>query len=355
MICPVIGTFAAELYEGVGPVDPSISMTDAALAGMRHVLDLTPDDTVLVVSDTVTIRCAQAFLVAAAQHGCEVTHYRLPEADRPLQKMPADMKHLPGPATVVVNAITGDEREIPFRLAWLFKLEATPGLRLGHSPGITEEMLEAGPLNVDYAAMQRRAAVLHAGFRDAAAAHITTPGGTDLRLDLRGRRLVDDLKAVPGTGTNLPCGEVYCCPVEDGASGTLVVDGCYGTRGVVPDPVHFTVRDGQVVAVESDSLPTRDHIRELMDADDGARTIAELGIGLNEGARLSDNILEAEKALSTAHLAFGSNQGMPGGRNTSATHIDYLIHRPTIAVEAEDGTLRTVLRDGMVEGYSPEA
>ncbi len=313
-------------------MEPTPAMITAALSGMRHVLDLTPDDHVLVVSDSATRRCAAAFVAAAAQMGCPVEHYRLPEEARPLQAMPANMAALPGPATVVVNAITGDEREIPFRLEWIFKLEATAGLRMGHSPGITEEMMEAGALGVDYAAMGRRAAVLHAGFADADSVHITTELGTDLRLDLRGRRFIDDLRAVPGAGANLPCGEVYCCPVEEGAQGTLIIDGCYGTQDVVPAPLRMELRDGRVTEVVCDHEPTRTHVLGLMDTDGGARTIAELGIGLNEGARLSGNMLEAEKALETAHIAFGSNQGMPGGRNRSATHIDYLFRRPTMVV-----------------------
>jgi hypothetical protein len=46
---------------------------------------------------------------------------------------------------------------------------------------------------------------------------------------------------------------------------------------------------------------------------------------------------------------------MPGGRNVSATHIDYLFREPTLVVEDEDGTRRDLLRDGAVVGYSPEA
>lgn len=333
-------------------MQPSETMIEAALAGMIHVLDLSPDEPVLVVSDAATRRCAEAFLAAAARYGCPVEHYRLPEDSRPLKKMPADMAALPGDATVVVNAIIGDEREIPFRMEWILKLEAIPGLRMGHSPGITDEMMEAGALKVDYAAMQARAARLHEAFAGAVSAHISTTAGTDLRLDLQDRRLVDDLKAVPGAGANLPCGEVYCCPVEDGAHGTLVIDGCFGAHGVVPAPVRMTIRDGRVTDLTCDDPHTLHQVTALLDTDEGARTIAELGIGLNEGARLTDRMLEAEKALETAHIAFGSNQGMPGGRNISDTHIDYLFRKPTIVVTDEAGEERVLLQDGIVVGYS---
>ena len=56
-------------------------------------------------------------------------------------------------------------------------------------------------------------------------------------------------------------------------------------------------------------------------------------------------MLEDEKALRTAHVAFGDNQGFPGGRSTSGRHMDFLVHLPTISVErGQETTL--VLREG---------
>jgi leucyl aminopeptidase (aminopeptidase T) len=87
-------------------------------------------------------------------------------------------------------------------------------------------------------------------------------------------------------------------------------------------------------------------INELMDTDKGSRTIAELGIGLNPGARMSERMLEAEKAHRTAHIAFGSNEGFPGGQNHSITHLDYLFMRPTMEVFFPGGAARLVMENG---------
>ena len=222
-------------------------------------------------------------------------------------------------------------------------LESSPGLRLGHSPGITADMMTSGPLAVDYGRMRALAAGLQEAFAGAESAHITTAAGTDLRLDLRGRRLISDLHAVPGVGVNLPCGEVYCCPVETGAEGTLVIDGCYGSWGTVPAPLVFTLAGGRVVDARCADAATLANVTRLLDTDPGARTIAELGIGLNPGARLTDRMLEAEKAFRTAHIAFGTNDGMPGGKSMSSIHIDYLLRSPTITVLPAD---RLVLSAG---------
>jgi aminopeptidase len=320
------------------PVPPTETMIAAAREAMIHALELEPDDTVLVVTDPETLACGQAFASAALRHGCDTATHVLPAEGRPLHALPA--------------AISGDVREVPFRLEWLALVEGRPDVRLGHSPGIDPEMMTAGALNVDYGRMQERADTLIAAFADAATVHITTAAGTDLVLDVEDRLVVSDLKARPGAGVNLPCGEVYCCPLETGAEGTLVVDACYGSFGRVPAPLVFSLAEGRVTDVTCDVANVRDCVVELLDTDDGARTIAELGIGLNPGARLTDRMLEAEKAFRTAHIAFGSNEGMPGGCSRSRVHIDYLFTRPGLVVMTTDGRQRTVMVDGEVPDAS---
>jgi leucyl aminopeptidase (aminopeptidase T) len=326
------------------------TMIEAALAAMTHVLDLAPADRVLVLTDQDTLSCGQAFECAAVEHGCDVVSFVLPREKRPLTDLPDGLLPLLEDRTVVINAIVGDHREIPFRLRWIEAIENTGRVRMGHSPGITRDMMTAGPLNVDYGLMAERANRLAELLSDAVSVRVTTALGTDLVMDLTDRRFVTDLKATVKEGANLPCGEIYCCPVETGAHGVLVVDGCYGSAGTVPAPVTMVVQEGKVVDVSCDHEPTAADVQSLLDTDATSCIIAELGIGLNQGARLTDKMLEAEKAHGTAHIAFGSNKGMPGGRNDSATHIDYLFTRPTITAETADGTVRQVLDEGRIAG-----
>ena len=327
-------------------MDKQQRMAETARNAMIHALDLAENDQVLVLTDTITRTCGEAFATGARDHGCEVTTYILPDEHRPLQELPDGLLPLLDDATVVINAIVGDAREIPFRLQWIQATEKCGHVRLGHSPGINEDMMLSGPMAVDYGQMLDNAGRLGEAFAAAAGVHITTTIGTDLTLDLRGRQFVHDLKASLESGVNLPCGEIYCCPVETGADGTLVIDGCFGSCGVVPAPVTLTVEAGRVVRVECTDEPTRAAIEQLLDTDEGARTIAELGIGLNPGARLTAFMLEAEKAYETAHIAFGSNEGMPGGQSVSQTHIDYLFTRPTMVVTTTGGEQRQVLAEG---------
>ncbi|MBU2501141.1 aminopeptidase [bacterium] len=327
-------------------MDKPAGMNQTALSAMTNVLDLAPSDRVLVVTDPVTRTCGEAFAAAAKARGCSVRTYLLPSEGRPLKAVPPDLLALLDEIDVVVNAIEGDPAEVPFRLEWIKAIEGAGRIRMGHSPGIDEEMMLHGPLAVDYDRMSRRAAALLDALEEARTLLITGPGGTDLVMDVAGRRFISDLKATVTEGANLPCGEIYCCPVETGTDGVLVVDGCFPGKGVVPAPVTIRIADGRAGDILCDDADTLAIVKALMDTDEGARTICELGIGVNSGARMTGNILEAEKTAGTAHIAFGSNEGMPGGRNVSSMHVDYLFTRPGITAVGPDGRQTVILEDG---------
>ena len=321
-------------------------MIEAARRAMVEVLELKAKDRVLVVQDPRCERCSRAFFEAARSAGCTTTAYLLPEGGRPLKAMPDGMAQTVEGQDVVINVMSGASDEIPFRIQWLTLLEEK-GLRVGHSPSIHEDMMDGGPMDVDYGLMVERAELLMEALAEALSVRITTAAGTDFTLQLAERRWVTDVKITEDEkGVNLPCGEIYCAPVENGAEGVLVVDGPIGGEGPPPAPVTLSVNQGQVVGVSCADGQWQERITELLDTDEGARTVAELGIGLNPGARLVGIMLEDEKAYRTAHVAFGSNIGMPGGVNRSATHVDYLIHRPTIVARDAGGREWNILEDG---------
>lgn len=70
----------------------------------------------------------------------------------------------------------------------------------------------------------------------------------------------------------------------------------------------------------------------MNNAGDRARVLCELGIGTNPAARLSPNVLEAEKVCGTCHVAFGDNSTF-GGTNSVSFHTDCVIANPTVAVD----------------------
>lgn len=325
---------------------PTQAMIASALRAMEAALDLKPDDRVLVVGDEVCGACPGAFAAAARSCGCRVETYELPPTGRPLDGVPVDLAAMiPGP-TVVINAIPAHTAETPFRIAWLNLVERQGTIRMGHAPGISEDMMTGGSLDVDYRRMRLRESLMLDLLQGACRLHLRSGLGTDLIFDVRDRPFVSDLKASFDRCVNLPCGEVYCAPVEGSAEGVLVCDGPIGGDGVPPMPVRIEIRRGRAESIVCDDLVWQERIERNFKHDDGAAMVCEVGMGLNPGARLVGRMLEDEKALRTAHVAFGSNEGFPGGCNCSGMHIDCLVHLPTVVIEREDGALVLVLRRG---------
>ncbi|MGQ9583109.1 MAG: aminopeptidase [Thermoplasmatota archaeon] len=329
-------------------------MVRGALNALEAVLEVGRGRKVLVVTDRAKLPIGRAFEAAARGLGADVGMYLLPEA-RPLREPPPELLSMVeflggGPGDrVFINAFSGIAEETPMRIA-LIKRELATGARVGHAPGITEEMMTEGPMSVDYRAIAGEARALIGRFEGATAVHVASPSGTDITLDIEGRAFETDLLIKSGAMGNLPAGEIWCAPVEDRAEGVIVSDGSIGDLGAVPRPVRITVERGRIRDISGGTEKLLARLGELLHVDDMADVIGELGIGLNPGARITGNLLEDEKAGGTAHIAFGNNTEMPGGKNTSKTHRDFLFHRPTIEARYAGGGSRTLIRDGRLVG-----
>lgn len=217
------------------------------------------------------------------------------------------------------------------------------GARIATLPGVTVGMMERA-LSADYAGIKRRSEKLAAVLSAGREAHLTTPAGTDLDFVLEGREGHADTGIVhePGGSTNLPAGEAYMAPVEGKTKGTLVVDGAMAGVGVMEgETITVVVEDGYAVEFSGGEAARR--LESLVEPlGKPARNIAELGIGTNEKAILTGNVLEDEKAIGTVHVAIGDNKSM-GGTVSVESHLDGILKRPTLLVDGE-----AVMRDGQI-------
>ena len=78
-------------------------MIASAQNAMIHVMNLKKDDQVLVVTDGYTKTIGEAFYQAAENYGCNTEIFVLPDADRPLSDVPAEMTLKLDNKTVVIN------------------------------------------------------------------------------------------------------------------------------------------------------------------------------------------------------------------------------------------------------------
>jgi aminopeptidase len=139
---------------------------------------------------------------------------------------------------------------------------------------------------------------------------------TDLRLGIAGRTwITDDGKH------NMPGGEIFTGPIEDSVEGEIAYDfpAVYGGREV--DGVRLRFKAGRVV--DASARSGEDYLIKMLDADEGARRLGELGVGTNYGIRrFSKSVLFDEKIGGTIHLAVGRSYEETGGTNQSAVHWD---------------------------------
>jgi aminopeptidase len=140
--------------------------------------------------------------------------------------------------------------------------------------------------------------------------------GTDITLGIAGRTWI------PCVGEhNMPDGEFFTGPVEDSVNGEIAFSfpASYGGRTV--SGVRFRFEDGKVVHASAEQ--GEEFLLEMLDTDEGARRLGELGIGTNFGiATGTKEILLDEKIGGTVHMAIGMSYPESGGTNSSAVHWD---------------------------------
>jgi leucyl aminopeptidase (aminopeptidase T) len=217
---------------------------------------------------------------------------------------------------------------------------------MGHMPGITEAMM-LGSVNVDYHKMRSVADSLLKTLQNAGKIHITTEEGTNLILGVKDRPFVGDVGVKQGEMCNLPCGEIYCAPIETEADGVVIFNASIGDLGLLKTPLKVYLEKGRITKFDGEDKNLVNKITDLQNVDEDSMVIGELGIGINPKAIITGNMLQDEKALGTAHLAFGNNADFPGGgNNNSKIHRDYLFYRPTIEAIYDDNSKHIIMKRG---------
>jgi leucyl aminopeptidase (aminopeptidase T) len=205
------------------------------------------------------------------------------------------------------------------------KAATDKGARGATLPGVTADLL-ARLMTADLETLAERSRNVAQLLTGADEAHFTCPRGSDFRMDLSGREGTPDdgdLTA-PGAFGNLPCGEGFVAPLN--GEGRFVVASLAGIglgTGVL------TVEDGHLTAAEG---PEGERLLAMLRAaGEQGTNLAELGVGTNEQATLTGNVLEDEKILGTVHVAFGASAGI-GGTVSVPVHLDSVVLEPTLDI-----------------------
>ncbi len=307
-------------------------LKQAVRAVVRDCLGVRDGDEVLVICNPATQRMGEALRAEAADAGGDVVLTVISERTSHGTEPPNTVAEAMVAADVILAPTVQSLSHTTAR-----KRATEAGARVASLPGVTEEML-ARAMSADMEGLRRKGHAVAEALDAASEAHLTDSHGSDLTLDLSGRSAIPDAGELtePGAFGNLPCGEGFISPA--GGHGTLVVDGSLAGIGLADEPVELVVEGGHLTSARGGQGMA--FMELLTKHGEEGTNVAELGIGTNEKAKLTGEILEDEKVLGSAHVAFGASAGI-GGTVQVPVHLDCIVMRPTVELDGE-----AIVRDG---------
>lgn len=199
--------------------------------------------------------------------------------------------------------------------------------------------------DAQYEHQQQMVEILDAGSE----VHIKSGETTDITLGVDGMITKND-----DAEHNLPGGEVFTAPVPDSVEGEVLFDMPLYHQGREVDGARLVFENGEVV--EHEAATNEDVLTGVLETDEGARRLGELGIGMNRDIdRFTYNMLFDEKMGDTVHMAVGSAYADTVGenreQNDSAVHVDMIVDMSEDSSITVDGELvqkngRFVFEDG---------
>jgi len=295
----------------------------AVQAVVERCLRVRPSEDVLVIVDPATQPLGEALRDAATRAGADAVLAIMDERA-------TDGTEPPPPLAAALEAsdvfIAPTSQSISHTAAR--KRASDAGARGATMPGVTEDML-IRVMAVDFELMAARSRAVAELLRDGRSARVSCPRGSDLELDLSGREGIADDGDLTGRGAfgNLPCGEGFIAPLN--GSGEIVASSL-APLGLNDEPATLTVRGGRIVDARGGLGP--DYLKLLTAHGELGTNLAELGVGTNDCATLTGNVLEDEKILGTVHVAFGASAGI-GGTVSVPIHLDVVVTDATLEID----------------------
>jgi len=296
----------------------------SALTVVRDCLAVKPGEDVLVVADDATRDIAQALRDAARAQGADAVLTVMDERETDGSEPPPTVAAALAAADVFLAPTSRSLSHTQAR-----KAACDAGARGATLPGVTADML-ARVMDADMGLVRARSRAVATLLDAADTARLRCPLGTDLAFDLTGRAgLPDDGDlSEPGAFGNLPCGEGFIAPLR--GRGQLYATSVAAV-GLADPPALLMVESGRLTGGFG---PAADALLSRLRAHGELGTnLAELGVGTNERATLTGNVLEDEKILGTVHVAFGASAGI-GGTVSVPIHLDCVVLDATLDIGA---------------------
>ena len=303
-------------------------LVQAAEIALGDCMALKTDETLLVLTDDTTIDIGTVLFGVGKKMSRESILVVMPEREVNGQEPPDEIAEMMTKYDVVICPTRKSLTHTNAR-----RNACKAGARVATMPGISKEVM-IRTLKADYHKIAERTYRLTQILDEADQVHVSTTLGTDVTIPVQGIKAISSTGLVTEKGSfgNLPSGESYLMPAEGKTNGVLIVDGSFaGVGKIVEKPIRITIEDGFATKIEGGSEATRlDNL--LKPLGKKAYNTAELGIGTNDQAKITGEILEDEKVMGTVHIALGNNLSM-GGTCDVGIHLDGVILEPTVKID----------------------
>ncbi len=302
----------------------SSELYSAAMIAVHDCMGAKAGEKVLIITDEPLRNIGYALHRAAKDLGTEVFLVEILPRKSNGEEPPQEVAGLMKMVDVVLCPTSKSLTHTDSRRA-----ASAGGVRIATLPGVTEEIM-IRCMNADYNKIARLTLRLCELLEATRAIRVQSPSGTDIFLPVEGRKAhaSSGIFRERGQFGNLPTGEAYLAPLEGQSRGVVVVDGAMAGVGLLKKPIRILVENGYATEITGGIEAGR--LIELLEPHGkDARNVAEFGIGTNDRAILTGNILEDEKVLGTIHIALGDNKSM-GGTVRVASHLDGMVKQPTV-------------------------
>jgi leucyl aminopeptidase (aminopeptidase T) len=303
--------------------------------------DVKEGETVLISTDTNKLRIAEVLAAAAYAVGATPIIIMIPPVGVHGAQLPDPIVAAFREADVFLQPSTWSQTHTKARVEAI-----KAGKRGSTMCEVTEDALCVGAINADYEDCDRRGRILGAALAEAREIRVTSPLGTDVRGQVKGRPVQYEtgLFKKPGQFAAFPDSEINISPIEGTAEGKVVSDVSIMSVGItLYDHVTLTIKQGRVVDIQGGMAASK--LRMILEAlnDEKAYNYAEFGIGLNPEARLCATNLEDLGRLGNCHAGIGSNFAI-GGKVLAPNHIDVMYKETTVYFDG-----KVVLDNGVLK------
>lgn len=289
-------------------------------------LELQPKQSILLVSDVKQTHAALAFHSVAAKAHVEINSLLISSRPNGQPQLSSFSKNLVQSAEFAVVLLARPDAE---SLNWLRQQNRT---RVILFPQIDDETIQPC-LEADQRVIRERSRKLADILTIGRALQLTTANGTSLKMSIAHRRGNAEITPLLPDSyfAALPIGRAFLMPDINSVEGEIFLDGVAGTRGSLSSNIYLKVVDGRITLIKGGKAA--DELRRrLRQAEASARTVVEIGFGLNDKARWGNSEFEDEKVLGTAHLGFGR---LPSGSKTSEIFAKGIIQAPSVTIDGK--------------------